>query len=221
MTRRSLQIVAALALLAIVAWAIASGTAGEFLEEDALRDRIRSWGALGPLVFVASMWAIQPFGLPGVLFMVPASVVWSAPVAILLSWIGNMGASWIAFEVTRRVGQDWVSERIPDGLHRYDQRIAKGGVWPVLLLRLVTGQVPAADWLLGVSSVRRVPFLIGTGIGIIPGIVLTVLYGADVFGWLREHPAAALVLIVFAVGRRLVRWQRSRRKAMAGDIANS
>ena len=177
MTRRNLKIVAALALLAVVVWAIASGTAGEFLEEDAFRDRINSWGVFGPIVFVGSMWAVQPFGLPGVLFMVPASLVWSAPVAILLSWTGNMGASWIAFEVTRRVGQDWVSERIPSRLHRFDTKIAEGGVWPVLMLRLLTGQIPAADWLLGVSSVRRGPFLIGTGIGIIPGIVLTVLYG--------------------------------------------
>ncbi len=218
--RRNLQVVAALALAAIVVWAVASGAAGDFLEEDALRDRIRSWGVFGPIVFVVSMWAIQPFGVPGVLFMVPASVVWSDPVAILLSWIGNMGASWIAFEATRRVGRDWVAERIPDRLHRFDRKIAEGGVWPVFVLRLLTGQLPAADWLLGVSSVRRGPFLIGTGVGIIPGIVLTVLFGADVVGWLNEHRLVAFALIAVVLGRRAFRLLRSRRAAVAGDPTN-
>lgn len=213
----------ALAAVAVVAvgfviWAFATGRAQPHLDEDVVRARIESWGVFAPIGFVLVMWLVQPFGVPGVIFMIPASLVWSAPVAIVLSWIGNMGASWLAFEVTRGVGRDWVSERIPERLHRFDERLSAGGVWPILLLRVLTGQLPAADWLLGVSSVRRRPFLVGTGLGILPGIVVTVVFGADLIGWLRDNRGIGLALLLFAIGRRLPRWIRNRR-SRANDTA--
>lgn len=189
-------------LLAIIGWRL--GWFDGLSDEEVFKERINSWGVWGPVGFVLAMWLIQPLGVPGVFFMVPASLVWSTPVACALAWVGNMGASWLAFEFTRSVGRDWVQERIPPRLRRFDDRIEAGGVWPVLVLRLVTGQIPPADWLLGVSSVKRVPFLIGTGLGIIPGLVLIVAYGADLIGWLSENPIALVAVVAIAVTRRVL-----------------
>ena len=147
----------------------------------------RGW--LGPLVFVVTMWILQPLLLPGPVFMVPASLVWSAPVAIALSWVGNMGASFIAFAFARWVARDWAQQRLTDRLRAWDGRVEQGGVREVALLRLFTGQITPADWLLGVSSVRLTPFFVGTAIGIIPSVVLVVLVGASVGDWLFAEPS--------------------------------
>ena len=152
--------------------------------EDFLLDR----GWLGPVVFVVAMWVLQPLLLPGPVFMVPASLVWSAPAAMALSWIGNMGASFIAFAFARWVARDWAQERLTERLRMWDGRLARGGVREVALFRLFTGQITPADWLLGVSSVRLTPFFAGTAIGIIPSVVLVVLVGASVGDWLFAEP---------------------------------
>lgn len=146
----------------------------------------RGW--LGPVVFVVTMWILQPLLLPGPVFMVPASLVWPAPAAIALSWVGNMGASFIAFAFARWFAQDWAQERLTDRLRAWDGRLEQGGVREVALLRLFTGQITPADWLLGVSSVRLTPFFLGTAIGIIPSVVLVVLVGASVGDWLFAEP---------------------------------
>ncbi len=198
-------------VLVVIAVAVISGAASAIVAEfdaETLRARIESWGVFGPVGYLLIMWLVQPFGVPGFVFMVPASVVWNTPAAIVLSWVGNMGASWIAFEFTRRVGRDWVETRIPDRVRRYDDRLTAGGIWPIVLLRLVTGQLPAADWLLGVSSVRRSDFLIGTGIGIVPGIIVIVVYGADLLSWLAARPgpsAVAVLFVAFRIGFRRLR----------------
>ncbi len=178
-------------------------------------DRVEAFlvdrGLLGPLVFVAAMWLIQPLGVPGVFFMVPAAVIWNPVLAISLSWIGNMGASTIAFGFARWLAHDWAQRHLPPTLHRWDARIEAGGVREVIVLRVLTGQLTPADWLLGVSSVRVRPFLIGTGIGIVPGVVVAVLVGGSLAGWLGAEPIrwgtallglACAVVVSRAIARR-------------------
>ena len=168
-------------------------------DPDRVIDLLRDSGWVGPVVFVLSMWIIQPFGLPGVFFMLPAAVVWPAPVAVALSWVGNMAASTTAFLFARWVGRDWVSQRIPPRIAHWDDRLAQGGVWPVILLRVVTGQLPPADWFLGVSKVSFRTFFVGTAIGIIPGIIVAVVVGGSALTWALERPAL-LALAAFATG---------------------
>ena len=168
-------------------------------------------GVLGPIVFVLLMWLIQPLGVPGVVFMVPAAVVWPWPVAIGLSWIGNLGASFIAFAFARWLGRDWVRERIPPKIAMWNQRFSGSGVRPVVALRVVTGQLPPADWLLGVSDVSVRSFLVGTGIGIIPGIVATVVLGAGFWDLVTTRPGVAVGVVAVALGVVVLRRRRSAR----------
>ncbi len=206
------------ALLAVVATAAAVGVVlggydwatGDGNVENLLTDT----GIVGPLIFVLVMWLTQPLGVPGAIYMVPAGIVWPYPLAIALSWVGNMGASYIAFAFARWVGKDWVQVRIPKRMYPYNDRLATGGVWPVVLLRLVFGQLAPADWLLGVSKVSTRNFLIGTAIGITPGVVLFVVAGGGLFEALADMSTQTRrivigVVVAVAIGRRI--WLRRRR----------
>ena len=193
--------------------------------DDNVEQLLTETGVIGPVLFVLVMWFTQPLGIPGFVFMVPAGIVWPAPLAILLSWIGNMGASWIAFSFARWSARDWVTPRIPRRMHRYDDRLETGGIWPVVLLRLVFGQLPPADWLLGVTKVSTRNFLVGTGIGIIPGIVLFVVAGGGLIELLGDLPTSTrriliAVVVILAVGRRLwrIRRRRAARRAQAANV---
>ncbi|MGK2950389.1 MAG: TVP38/TMEM64 family protein, partial [Acidimicrobiales bacterium] len=146
-------------------------------------------GALGPIAFVAVMWVTQPVGVPGAVYMVPAGVVWPAPLAVALCWLGNMGSSWLAFSFARWFARDWVSARIPSRLHRFDERLSDGGLGPIVALRVVFGQIPAADWLLGITRVTPRRFLVGTAVGIVPGILVFVILGGGLLDAWKELPA--------------------------------
>jgi uncharacterized membrane protein YdjX (TVP38/TMEM64 family) len=188
------------------------GGAEWFLDGDFER-LVRDAGAAGPAVVVISMWVLQPAGLPGFLWAVPAGVVWPWPEAVGLCWVGNMGASTIAFVWARAVGREWVAPRLPPLVQAFDARLAVGGTAStgmVVALRLLTGQLAPADWLLGVSRVSVRTFVIGTGVGIVPGLVMAVLGGPAVLSWIAGLPltvqmplaAVALAVIVAVVARR-------------------
>ncbi len=203
--------VAASVLVAIfVAATLVAGGWGLVSDGERVEAFFTGRGLLGPVVFIVIMWTVQPLGVPGVFFMVPAAVVWPAPLAIVLSWTGNMGASFLAFTFARWLARDWAQKRVPAALLRWDDRLEAGGVREVAVLRLFTGQLTPADWLLGVSSVRVQPFLVGTGIGIVPGILLAVLAGGSLATWAGGNPARwlwvglvalAVILISRVLGR--------------------
>jgi uncharacterized membrane protein YdjX (TVP38/TMEM64 family) len=198
------------AFVALDAWSFVSDT-----------DRVEAFfterGAIGPVVFVLVMWTLQPAGVPGLVFMVPAAVVWPLPTAMALSWIGNMGASTIAFAMARWMFRDWAQNHLPTRLRVWDERLAAGGLMEVTLLRVVTGQLTPADWLLGVSTVTVGVFLVGTGIGIIPGIVLATTVGGGLSGFFLDRPLLLAVSVVgFVVVRRM---RRMRRRGLASPNA--
>ena len=218
MNRRILAVVAAASLAASFVllggyrWITADGNVESLLTET---------GIVGPIVFVLIMWCTQPLGVPGFVYMIPAGIVWPLPVAVALSWIGNMGASYLAFVFARWTGRDWVRSRIPSRMHRYDDRLENDGLRPVILLRLVFGQLPPADWLLGVSKVSTRHFVIGTAIGIIPGVLLFVIAGGGLFDLARDLPTPARRLLIAslvaaaATRRIMIRRRRAQSAATA------
>ncbi len=168
-------------------------------------------GVVGPLVFVLIMWTTQPLGVPGIVYMAPAGLIWPAPLAIAVCWIGNMGASLIAFAFARWVARDWAQERIPARMEGFHRRLHPDALRPVIALRIVFGQLPPADWLLGVTQVSTRTFLVGTGIGIIPGIVVIVLAGGTILDALLGMPAAARWAVVALLVVAVVVWRAVRR----------
>ncbi len=191
--------------IALAALFLALGGWDFLSDPDQVIDLLRDSGWIGPVIFVVSMWLIQPFGLPGVFFMLPAAVVWPWPAALVLSWVGNMGASTIAFLFARWFGRDWVTHRIPTRIAHYDHRLASGGLGPVIMLRVATGQLPPADWFLGVSRLSFGTFFIGTAIGILPGIFMAVVVGGSVLTWALDRPML-LAVGVLAAGLLAALW---------------
>jgi uncharacterized membrane protein YdjX (TVP38/TMEM64 family) len=167
-------------------------------------------GPWGPVVYVASIVLVQPLGVPGIVWMAPAGLIWPIPVAIALSWLGNMGASSVGFAFARWVGRDWVAARIPPRLLAIDARLGHRGVAPVVGLRVLTGGLAPADWLLGLSSVRWRTFLVGTAIGMVPGVTMAVVAGGGVLGWALDQPPwilGVLAALGAAVVGAVVMWR--------------
>ena len=105
-------------------------------DTDRISALLTESGIWGPLVYVAVFSLLEPAGVPGTLFIVPASLVWPLWLAFLLSWAGSIGAGVVGFGFARSLGRDWVQARLPDRLRGYDQRLAERGLTTVIVVRL-------------------------------------------------------------------------------------
>jgi uncharacterized membrane protein YdjX (TVP38/TMEM64 family) len=123
-----------------------------------------------------------------------------------LNWAGTIGTGLFSFWGARFVARDWIQERLPQRIRRFDDRLSTHGLRTVFLLRLIFYTAPTVQWALGVSRVSFVPFLAGTVLGVAPFTLMTTLVGVRVAAWLDEHPVATWpwdqlwpVLIIAAV----------------------
>ena len=222
MDRRGLLKIALAALVAtLVAWVYVSGAYEQF-DPATMRDWVRAAGPWGGLLFVASYSCLQPFGLNGLVFLLSAPLIWSPTEAFLLNWAGTVGTGLFSYAGARFLVRDWLQERLPPRVRRFDDRLRTHGFRTVLLLRLIFYTTPSVQWALGVSRVRFFSFLVASILGVAPFTLGTTLIGVRVAAWIEDHPVAtwpwdriwpviiiATVLLVAATVLLLRKWRRT------------
>ncbi|MCB9600932.1 MAG: TVP38/TMEM64 family protein [Sandaracinus sp.] len=214
---RALRIglVAAAAGLLVVAWRL--GILDVFAEPERLRTWIVERGAWGQLAFVIAFALLQPFGVPGTVFVLVAPLLWPWPEAYALSMVGVMIASTIGFSFARFVARDWVERRVPAKFRRYEDALARRGFFTVFALRFVLWMPPALHAFFGVSRVSFATHFWASLVGYALPLLGMAYFGERLFEWLAEVPASVwlatgAVLVVAAIGV-VVAVMRKRRRA--------
>ena len=212
-----LLLVFAVVLLLVVAQRF--GVLAALSEPAQLREWIVERGAYGQLAFVVAFALLQPFGVPGTIFVLVAPILWPWQEAFALSMAGTMAASVIGFSFSRFVARDWVSARIPERFRRYEEALERRAFATVVTLRFLLWMPQALHAFFGVS---RVPFWThfwGSLVGYTLPLLATAFFGERLFEFFANVPSqvwvtvgAALVLLAFGLG--FWRWSR-RNKASA------
>ncbi len=209
MSGRHLKLVAVLAAALLLAIAHFAGLLEPLREPERAAQTLVDLGVWGYLAFVVSFALLQPFGIPGTVFVVAAALIWPWPIAFALSMIGTMAASVLGFSFARFVARDWVAKRIPPRFRKYDEALATRALTTVFVLRLVFWMAPPLHASLGVSQVRFWTHFWGSFAGYLLPLLLLSVYGQQLFDFAKDAPPAAwiafgAVVLLFA----LVGWMR-------------
>ena len=209
---KKLALLALLAAIVAVTWY--TGVFDAFRETERVKALLLGWGAWGWVVYVVCFALLEPFGVPGILFVVPAGLIWPKPVAFGLSLLGSLLAGTLGFGFARFLARDWVERRLPMRFRRFDDVLARRGLATVIAIRLMFFLAPPAHWVLGLSNVSFRTFLVGSAIGFVPGIATLTFAGGSLFEWLLTQPpgpwALAAGVAVAALIARLALRSRAR-----------
>ena len=205
--KKNLRKVFVVLVVAAVLVLFFSGVFDFLHDREKVEDFFQDSGVLGPVIYILAFVAAQPLSLPGAALIIPATFVWSWWEVLLYSMVGGIIASTFGFAVSRWIAQDWVRKRLPTKLLKWDRRLSERAFLSVVVLRLVTGYAPAADWVLGISKIKMRDFLLGTAIGLIPITAVLAIFGDDTVKWIQTAPLAALG-IVAALGGAFFLWKK-------------
>jgi uncharacterized membrane protein YdjX (TVP38/TMEM64 family) len=147
---------------------------------DTVQSRIAATGAWGPVVYMALHVVLTLVPVSKNLLSGVAGALFGLAGGIAISWVASMLSAVVGFAIARRLGRDAVAELAGPRLGRVEDVLRRQGVAAVVVARL-TPVLPftIVNYAAGVSAVSRRDFLLGTGIGIVPGTVGYAALGAS------------------------------------------
>lgn len=208
---RATKIAAALGVAGLLLLAQQLGLWRLFADPAHMKQTLLAAGPWGYASFISAYTVLQPFGLPGTVFIMAAPLIWPWPVAFALSMVGTMAASVVGFSFARFVARDLMQARIPARFRRYDQALARHAFGTVFWMRLIFWMPPWLHAFFGVSAVRFGTHFWASLAGYLPPILLVSYFGQQLFDALRRAPAAlwlglacgaALLAVAAAIFRR-------------------
>jgi len=214
-----LRIGLALAGLALVVSLFATGAIEVLTDVERAAALLRSLGIWGYVLYMGSFALLEPFGVAGVLFVVPAALVWPTWLAASLSIVGATGAGIVGASFARFIARDWVEARMPDRFRAFDQRLAERGLRTVIVVRLIFFLAAPAHWALGLSSVPFRTLILGSVIGFIPGIVALTLLSDSLVQATPNAPSWVWIVLAGTIGGALVLHRLHARRASRASTA--
>jgi uncharacterized membrane protein YdjX (TVP38/TMEM64 family) len=155
-------------------------------------EQIRHWaraaGPWFPLVFFVAH-ALATVALLRLPFTLSAGLLFGPVTGIAVAISATTVSASLAFLLVRAIGRDAIAPRLTHpAVAAVDRRLARRGWLAVGSLRLI-GPVPfpLVNYCAGVSSIRLVPYLIATAVGLLPGTIAVVVLGDALSG--RTDPA--------------------------------
>jgi len=215
-----MKLLAIALVLVMLAAAWHFGVFASLSEPRALAHALVEMGAWGYLAFVVAYTVLQPFGVPGTIFIVAAPLIWPWKTAFALSMAGTMSASVVGFSFARFVARDWISARIPARFRKYDEALERNAFQTVVVLRLIFWMPQVLHSFFGVSKVGFWTHFWGSLVGYVPPLLLVSYLGASMFDASgRMQPAAwpiMAALLILSLGVAALARARQRRRISEG-----
>lgn len=167
------------------------------LQGDRIADFV-GWAADNPmalLIVIAAYVLFGLFGTPQFLLHTMTGAVLPPVQALTYAWVATMVSATLHFFVGRQF-RDWIGAASGKRLTRLRAMISQNGIVSSAVIR----NVPAGPFIFvnivcGASGMRGYQFLAGTGIGIIPKAVASILLGVNLGAFVAEPSATGFVIL--------------------------
>lgn len=139
---------------------------------------ISNFGFWAPIVYVVILSLLPLLLFPDSVIVIAGGMLFGLWEGTILTVIGSLIGSAIAFYIARLLGQEAVNKFIKNPENAFKTQTEKNGFWLVLMLRLIPlFPFKVVSYSAGLSKAKFKDFAIATTIGSLPGIMVYVNLG--------------------------------------------
>ncbi|MDR3441217.1 TVP38/TMEM64 family protein [Telmatospirillum sp.] len=167
--------------LVVLGWGMKVSGVGDMLDVHWVDAEIKGHGLSGEMIFLALGTVVVAAGLPRQAVCFLAGYAFGLGGGVILSTLASVAGCVVCFLYARLLGRELVMHRFAGRVRRVDDFLRDNPLTMTVLIRfLPVGSNLLTNLVAGVSSVRPIPFFIGTLIGYLPQTVVFVLLGSGI-----------------------------------------
>lgn len=200
----ALGVLALLIVVAVGAWHWTP--LGHYLNIAALAQLTQRVSALpfSPLIIIGAYMAGGLVAVPITLLIAATGLAFGAFEGSVYALAGTMASAALTYMVGRWLGRDTVRRLGGSRLNGLSERLARRGLVAVVIVRLLpVAPFSVVNAIAGASQIGLRDFLLGTLIGMGPGIIVTVAFANRLVSAIR-HPTWGAFLVLAGIGVALV-----------------
>lgn len=143
-----------------------------------IKDYINSYGAIAPIVYIIIFTLVALVIIPNSVVAIAGGMAFGIVKGTLYTVLGALGAASLAFFVARFLGRSIVEKLMKGNGKLFEDGVEKNGFLLILLLRLIP-LIPfdIISYGAGLSKIKFKDLVLGTLIGVIPGVLVFVNIG--------------------------------------------
>ncbi|SMP70114.1 Phosphatidylserine/phosphatidylglycerophosphate/cardiolipin synthase [Noviherbaspirillum suwonense] len=150
-----------------------------------------------PAIAIASFMLAASLMVPVTLLIAVTGIVFGPFYGALYAIVGSTLSAALTYGLGVWVGRETVRDLLGARINRLSRRIAKRGVLAVMVVRVLpVAPFAVVNVVAGASHIRLRDFLIGTVLGMAPGIVLTVTFVHHLAEAARRPTAGTIAVLV-------------------------
>lgn len=225
--RRSLRLAALVSVL-VAAAALAAAwrwtSLNEWLDIASLIHAARALSArpAAPLLVIAGFVLAGLLVIPVTALSLATVVVFGPVPGFVYAMAGSLASAWSTYAIGSALGRDTVRRLAGSRLNRLSRRLGDRGVLTVVAVRMLPiAPFTIVNMVAGASHIRQRDFLLGTLIGLAPGLLMLALFVDGLLSALLDpgvgtFAAVAAIALVATSGVYLLRRWAARSSAPAG-----
>lgn len=143
-----------------------------------IRGFLYQYGHMAPIIYILLFTFVPLTLFPDSVLAIASGLVFGFIKGSIYTMIGAVCGGTLAFFLARYLGKGFVDSKLGGKNGEIRKGISEKGFWLVLMLRLIP-LLPfdVISYLSGISDIKYKDFLVGTVIGIIPGVMVFVNIG--------------------------------------------
>jgi uncharacterized membrane protein YdjX (TVP38/TMEM64 family) len=212
-----------LALIAAVFAAVHLTGITRYLEQNALRELIRGYGALAPLIYMLVYLIAPVLFLPGLPLTIAGGILFGAFWGIVYTITSATMGACLAFLVSRYIARGWIEEKLRSPRWKQLDRGVEQHGWKIVIFTRLVPLFPfnLLNYAFGLTRIRFLHYALATFAGMLPGCIAFIVFSSSLLDVLkgRISPAfvAGVVLILF-VSLMPFFYRRYRKRKGGGEI---
>jgi uncharacterized membrane protein YdjX (TVP38/TMEM64 family) len=200
---RMWRVASALAALALLAAAWRWTPLRDLIALESLVTTARGFEhwSIAPLVVLASFVVGGLLVVPVTALIIATGIVFGPLLGGIYAFTGALASAAVTYWIGRSLGRDAVRRLAGSRLNRITRRFATRGLMAIAVVRLLPiAPFSVVNAVAGASRIRARDFLVGTAIGMAPGIAMTVIFVDRVTAAITDPGAGTLAMLAAFTG---------------------